>query len=368
VILDATWPGSSPQARTSPQITIANVSAPGLASANAQYHKGDNFLVQETQTKLDGRHAFRYGAEFLEQLVTQQRGANDLGTMSFTNSSSLGYSAFANFLDDFSGPSGSINRVFTSPVIHPNQLHQTYFFQDNWKATSTLTLTMGLRYENFGQYANTLAYPAFSGFNPSEFLVRHEVHTDNKDFGPAFGLAWSPRIDSSWLHRLFGDGRTVWRGGYQISYDNLPTQLISLGPATSTPNGVTNMVTAPNSGRGSANWFEQLPTVAAEPSLMDPQVALDGNLRNPYTERWSFGFQRQLPGGMLMDVSYVGSESHRLTTRDDWNPRLPIGTLRLYPDYGQVRHPPQSGWLDELGRLKGGWCDGLGVARCAPLS
>jgi hypothetical protein len=32
----------------------------------------------------------------------------------------------------------------------------------------------------------------------------------------------------------------------------------------------------------------------------------------------------------------------------------------------QVRHPPQSGWLDELGRLKGGWGNGLGAARCAP--
>jgi hypothetical protein len=31
-----------------------------------------------------------------------------------------------------------------------------------------------------------------------------------------------------------------------------------------------------------------------------------------------------------------------------------------------VRHPPRSGWLDELGRLKGGWVKGLGVARCAP--
>jgi hypothetical protein len=28
--------------------------------------------------------------------------------------------------------------------------------------------------------------------------------------------------------------------------------------------------------------------------------------------------------------------------------------------------PPRSGWLDELGRLKGGWVVGLGVARCAP--
>lgn len=41
-------------------------------------------------------------------------------------------------------------------------------------------------------------------------------------------------------------------------------------------------------------------------------------------------------GSMLLDVSYVGSESHLLTTRADWNPRLPTETLRLYPDYGPV--------------------------------
>ena len=31
-----------------------------------------------------------------------------------------------------------------------------------------------------------------------------------------------------------------------------------------------------------------------------------------------------------------------------------------------VRHPPRSGWLDGLGRLKDGRFMGLGVARCAP--
>ena len=31
----------------------------------------------------------------------------------------------------------------------------------------------------------------------------------------------------------------------------------------------------------------------------------------------------------------------------------------------EVRHPPQSGWLDELGRLKGGRAMGLDAARCA---
>src|SRR5262245_2710168 len=109
---------------------------------------------------------------FLQQRVTQQRGANDVGAFKFLPSP--GYSAFANFLDDFSGPSGSATRVFGAPVFHPDQLHQTYFFQDNWKVTPTLAVTLGLRYENFGQFANTLRYPAFPGFDPSQFLVRHE--------------------------------------------------------------------------------------------------------------------------------------------------------------------------------------------------
>jgi hypothetical protein len=335
--LFATWPGSSPLAGTLPQIQITNVSSPSLVSQNAQFHHGENFLFQETQTKVSGRHSVRYGVEFLQQRITQQRGANDLGSVSFKSGG--GYSAFANFLDDFSGPSGSITRTFGAPVFHPDQLHQTYFFQDNWKVTPALAVTLGLRYENFGQYANTLRYPAFPGFDPSQFLIRHEVNPDNKDFGPAFGLAWSPRMGgshSSWLERLVGDGKTVWRGGYQISYDSLPTQLIALGPATTTPNAINVAIPAPNTGRGLANWYERMPTTATAPSLTDSQMMLDQNLRNPYTERWSFAFQRQVAETILLEASYVGSESHRLTTRADWNPRLPTGTLRLYPNYGPV--------------------------------
>jgi hypothetical protein len=313
------WPGSVPAALTLPRISIANVASPGLPSSNEQFHYGNSLLFQETQTKLTGRHAFRYGAEILRESITQQRAANDLGTINFAIAT--GYSAFANFLDDFSGPSVSASRVFGAKVLHPDQLHQSYFFQDNWKATPTLALTLGLRYENFGQFINALPYPAFSGFDPAQFLVRHEANPDNRDFGPAFGLAWSPH------------GKTVWRGGYQISYDALPTQLIFLGPAGGTPNAINTTVSAPNSGRGLANWFEQLPAAAGSPSLTDSRASIDKNLRNPYTERWSFGLQRQLPQSMVLDVAYVGSESHRLTTKADWNPRLLSG-VRLYPDFG----------------------------------
>jgi hypothetical protein len=185
------------------------------------------------------------------------------------------------------------------------------------------------------KFANPLPYPAFSGFDPAQLLVRHEVKADNKDVGPAFGLAWSPTMRSGWLGRVFGDGKTVWRGGYQISYGSLPTQLIALGPATTTPNAISTQVgPAPNSGRGSPTWYEQLPTIAAAPKLTDSRTVIDPDLRNPYTERWSFGFQRQLPESTVLDVSYVGSESHKLTTVAGWNP--PLNGVRLYPNSGIV--------------------------------
>jgi hypothetical protein len=338
-----TWPGSSPQSFTTPSIAINNVatnspyniSAPGVASQNAEFHYGDNFLFQETQTKLSGRHAFRYGVEVLRQLVTEQRAANDLGSIPFNNANAVGYSAFANFLDDFSGLSATATRVFGAKVFHPDQRHHSYFFQDTWKVTPALALTVGLRYDNFGQFANSLAYPAFSGFDPAQLLVRREVRTDNKDFGPAFGLAWSPAMRSGLVGKLFGDSKTVFRGGYQISYDSLPTQLISQGPATTTPNAISAMVPAANTGRGSPNWLGQLPTAAAAPALTDGRTVIDPEIRNPYTERWSFGFQRKLPLSTVLDVSYIGSESHELTTLADWNPQM-LNGVRLYPAFGPV--------------------------------
>jgi Carboxypeptidase regulatory-like domain len=338
------WPGSVPLALTLPRINFPSaISSFGLVSQNTQFLFGNNFIFQETQTKLSGHHAFRYGLEFLRQTVTESRGANDLGTTSFTDATALGYSAFANFLDDFSGPSAGTNRAFGVSVFHPTQLLQTYFFQDNWKLTPNLAVTMGLRYENFGQPANVLPYPAFSGFDPAQFLVRHEIKPDNKDFGPAFGLAWSPATGSGWLGRLFGDGETVWRGGYQISYDAPFAQAIFLHAAQSSPNAITASANSLTAGRGSPDWYEQLPTSATAPTLSDTRWTFDKNLRSPYTERWSFGFQRQFLKSSVVELSYVGSESHELTTKENLNPQLSNSAARLYSTFGPTNATTSQG-------------------------
>jgi hypothetical protein len=225
--------------------------------------------------------------------------------------------------------------TLNASVFHPNVFRHSYFFEDTWKTTPSLTLTLGLRYENFGQVANALPYPAFTGFNPDLFFKPNRVNSDNKDFGPGFGVAWSPSFSSGLLGKLFGDHKFVWRGGYQISYQPLYTQVLSLDLAASTPNAIMIDRTSILPGRGDPNWSAQLPdSTPRPPSLTDTQYGtLEKNFRNPYTERWSFGFQRQMPGQILLDVSYIGAEGHKLTTRADMNPLQPNG-LRLHPEFG----------------------------------
>jgi hypothetical protein len=64
-------PQSVPLARTLPQIRISSIDAPGLWNGT-HFLVANNLLFQEMQTKLSGRHTFRYGVEFLRQLAAEQ--------------------------------------------------------------------------------------------------------------------------------------------------------------------------------------------------------------------------------------------------------------------------------------------------------
>ena len=322
-----------PSARVIPAIQLpAPFAAPGIGGGSPQFEHVNNWLLQETQSKLAGAHTFRYGVEFLWQLG-KQLGAGFAGRGQIGYTASPGYSAFANFLDDFSGPSATIRRNFGNPVFYPDSFRQSYFFEDTWKARPSLTFNLGLRYENFGQPANSLRFPAFAGFDASQFLVPNKVNSYRKNLGPVLGLAWSPSFTSGILGSILGSGMTVWHAGYQVSYDTFFTQLLNFIMGDS-PNTVQINEVSSSAGRGTSNWSSQFPQSAPSPRLGDGQLAvLDKNIRNPYTERWTLGLQRTLTKGLVLDLAYVGAESHHLFVRDDVNPRQLDGN-RLHPDFG----------------------------------
>src|SRR5207247_6542739 len=54
-------------------------------------------------------------------------------------------------------------------------------------------------------------------------LVLFRSNVDYGDFAPRFSIAWNPSYGSGFLGHMFGDRKTVIRGGYGISYDRINT-------------------------------------------------------------------------------------------------------------------------------------------------
>ncbi len=158
---------------TVPNYSGLGVTGFGGATNIPQFRYANNWQYQDTMSVVRGRHTFRFGVDYLRQLARQHPPFNERG--SFAYASSAGVTPFANFLDDFGGNGGSLNRQFGSSIYHPNLFRQSYFVQDSWKTTQNLTLNLGLRYENFGTPVNTFSVAAFTDYDPVNFAGPHQV-------------------------------------------------------------------------------------------------------------------------------------------------------------------------------------------------
>jgi hypothetical protein len=305
---------------------ITGVTGFGVATNIPQFRFANNWQYQDTQTFVVGTHTFRYGADFLRQLARQHPPFNERG--SFSYQASGGVTAFANFLDDFGGTSGSLNRQFGSSIYHPDLFRQSYFFQDSWKTTSNLTLNLGLRYEYFGTPVNTFTVAAFTNYDPVNFAAPSKVNPDRNNFAPSLGFAWNPK-GSNWFNRIMGGEKMVWRGGFQTTYDSSFNNLLSniAGSSPNTLGGNITSVTSAGAPRGLANFSTQFAGIAPTPATAQSAQSnlFLKNEPNPYTDRWSLGFERELPYDLFWDSSYVGSVSHKLYRSIDMNPLINDG-------------------------------------------
>ncbi len=329
ILIDFPLNPSDPLGETLPRFDITTVAAFGIATNLPQGRVANNYVIQDTMTYLRGNHTFRFGLDLLEQRSRQFAPIVERGLLTYR--ASTGFTALANFIDDFGGANGGVQRDFGSPRYYPFLFRQAYFFQDRWRASDSLTLTLGLRYEHFGNPINTLQTAAFTGLFNVDPLTRlgpyafpNEVENDNNNFSPTFGIAWSPSYTDGFLGRLLGDKQTVFRAGYQVGYDSFFNNIAS-NAATSSPNVVATAITSFSVGgsRGLANLSNSFPTVARPLSPLDAQTLVDPELVNPYYQRYSAGFQRALPYGIVLDMSYVGSRGVKLYINEDRNPAVP---------------------------------------------
>ena len=308
---------------------ISGIAGFGLATNIPQFRFANNWQYADAVNVVRGKHSFKFGGDFLRQLARQHPPFNERGSLTY--GPSTGATAFGNFIDDFGGSSGSLNRLFGNSVYYPNLFRQSYFFQDSWKVTTDLTLNLGLRYENYGTPANIFTIAAFTNYDPVNFATPHKVDADNNNFAPTVGFAWSPS------NGLFGEHKTVIRGGFQTTYDSQFNNLLS-NIAGSTPNAIGGTITSSvttAATRGTPNFSGLFPSI--QPTPLTKATAQSNlfpkKLVNPYTDRWSLGVQRELPAGLILDVSYVGSISKKQYRTIDVNPVVNAATGdRLHPE------------------------------------
>jgi hypothetical protein len=234
------------------------------------------------------------------------------------------------------------------------------FLQDDWRIRKNLTISAGVRYENFGQPINSIRK-----FNPAG----PHVDKDNNNFAPRFGIAWSP-----WNNVVFRAGYAiqynptvlnipllVWQSGPisplvtmdAFAFNNAPANLLPSGPPgamcpTPTPSNPLgcNQQAQPsgvwpnrpfalndvNVGVTGCSRFFDFFTAAALGSRTvqgniplincSDQETVDPHLKNPYVQNFAFNVQYQLAANWLLEAGYVGSKGTRLFQRIDKNPFL----------------------------------------------
>jgi hypothetical protein len=340
---DAPLDPENPIARTLPQIVIqgintTTVSPYGIQATFPQGRIYNNYVLQDTVSWTRGKHTVRFGVDLTRQRARQAAPFNERGTLTYA--ASTGYTGLANYVDDFGGSAGSVTRVFGNPFYYPSLFRQAYFVQDRWRVGPSLTLSLGLRYENFGTPMNVIPTPAFAGifntdpatfYNP--FAEANEVEPDNNNFSPAVGMAYAPSFTEGILGRLLGDRKTSFRTGYGIGYDSFFNNITSNASAAA-PNNLAALVNSQvnaSQPRGLSSLSTLFPTSPPAPTPALSQTGIIRNLRNPYYQRWSFTIQRELANQWVIDIGYVGSKGTRLFVNERLNPQVPTGLRGAVP-------------------------------------
>jgi hypothetical protein len=367
--------------------TIANLGCNALGDSNGQFRRAGTWHYVDNLSWTPGKHNVKVGAEF--------RYVFENGYDAFGSRPTVDFTAFGNFgipivncsaacqsdetLQTLSAALLGVPGIQSQSQFYNASGQRTatdfkrfvqheygMFFQDAWKMRPNLMFSYGLRYEydsvpfeRGGNISNLLSQNAsdpapitFQNVGPG---TGHQIFaSDPYEIEPRVGLVWSPSSDGKMAvragygifhDRTFGNLFTNLKGNppFQAGFQLFPNLDFANANEAGTPVTVAGLAApstqpAPSASVPSGTYLSGI-------SILDPQ------LKNPYTQSWNIGVQRQLAAGMSLEANYVGSGSHRLFRTVDGNPPLPWlvaaaqangslsrttsgGSLRILPELG----------------------------------
>ena len=269
------------------------------------------FQFRDDFTITKGDHALKFGVNYIHTILG---GYFYFGTRGYSLTFRDLPSVIAALPMGFNTPGLLTALTFSDGAAsHDQKIDQLAFYaQDDWKINRKLTLNLGLRWD-----ANIGNLPA-QDQNRTLLLLRQLNHpraqaltSDQEklkrttpswmEFQPRIGFAYDP----------WGDGKTVIRGGYGIFYDQI-FQNLSLFSAVQSQPEIFQTALSLSSAQLATYVYSgpaSLPVVPPFNFGVLQQGAVgrinDPDAKEPYIQKFSIGFQRELTNKLSISSDYV---------------------------------------------------------------
>lgn len=299
-----------------PIINLTNFT--GLSDTVPSLNRPQTIRMVDSVLWNQGKHNIRTGGEIRRVQQNSLSDPNARGTFTFNGYTSSDFTAgglpvagtgfdFADFLlglpQATSSRFGVASNYFRSWVL-------AGFVQDDWRATSRLTLNGGLRYEyfrpfteKFGHLSDLAIGPGFSsigvvtGQSP-DGLPNSLVRSDPYNLAPRVGVAYRP-----WTKR-----KLVVRAGFGIFYDSSVYSRFVGNMANQPPFATAStLLTSPAEVLTLENGF---PMVRS--GVVTNTYAVDPNFRTPYGQTWNLTFENEIAQDLILSVGYIGTKGTKL--------------------------------------------------------
>lgn len=319
---------------TFPDVSMSSMYSMGVQDSNSYYvHASDN--VSASISKYKGRHSLTAGFDY-RKIKAAGNDFNDsagyfafngIFTQSNPTTSGTGGADLADMLLGY--PQTATG--YTSTKLTDFADYYGMYVQDDLRFSSKLTFNLGLRWEreyglqemNNGMVTNfssTTVNPLAAGVTgilPMGVLQFAGMNGVKTTVGNPYLNKWSPRLGAAWQVT----DKTVVRAGYGIFW----APQFAIGNPIPTPgyNAQTNYVATTNGYQTPAgsltnpfpgglnlptgNRLGPLTAIGQSVSLVDPYA------KSPMIQQYSVDVQREVAGGIALEVGYVGSYSTHLT-------------------------------------------------------